>query len=87
MDCLNLNITVPEPIQKDRKLPVSAFIHGEFSSGSLSFPQHDMTRRVQLSVEIGMPIIVVSIGYVLQGPYCHVLADYHVVRVSRPQAP
>lgn len=69
LDCLNLNITAPASIKEDQKLPVLAFIHGGgFSVGSPSVPQYDMTRLVELSVENGMPMIVVSIGYVQKKP-------------------
>ncbi|KAK4507867.1 hypothetical protein PRZ48_001602 [Zasmidium cellare] len=68
-ECLNLNITAPSTIKEIQKLPVLVFIHGGgFSVGSPSVPQYDMTRLVALSVESGMPIIAVSIGYRLSAP-------------------
>ncbi|KAL5404596.1 hypothetical protein PMIN03_009023 [Paraphaeosphaeria minitans] len=66
IECLNVNITLPSPIgpENTRKLPVMVFIHGGgFIMGSSSAPYFDSTRLVSLSVELGTPVIVVSINY------------------------
>ncbi|KAL5371542.1 hypothetical protein DPSP01_014193 [Paraphaeosphaeria sporulosa] len=65
-ECLNLNITVPSSIgpAKTRKLPVMVFIHGGgYMMGSNYAPYFDPSRLVALSVELGTPVIVVSINY------------------------
>jgi carboxylesterase type B len=66
VDGLNLNVYVPtEGVKADSKLPIFAFIHGGgFNGGSSSFPPHDMTRFVRLSIKKGMPVIGVSLKYV-----------------------
>ncbi|KAL1602607.1 Carboxylesterase 5A [Paraconiothyrium brasiliense] len=63
MECLNLNITVPSPKTEERKaLPVMVFIHGGgYIMGSNSAPYFKPSRFVALSVELGTPVIVVSI--------------------------
>lgn len=70
IDGLNLNIFVPNPENgastspSSRNLPVFAFIHGGgFNGGSGSFPAHEMTRFVRLSIAKGTPIIAVAMKY------------------------
>lgn len=65
VDGLNLNVYVPtEGVTSSSNLPVFAFIHGGgFNGGSSSFPPHDMTRFVRLSIMKGMPVIGVSLKY------------------------
>jgi carboxylesterase type B len=62
---LNLNITVPKidgKLSLNSNLPVFVWIHGGgFVSGASSWPQYDMTRLVNLSVDRNTPIIGVSI--------------------------
>lgn len=67
---LNLNITVPlgpnGTLQADAKLPVYVFIHGgAFAFGSSWYPHYDAAAIVRLSVEMGKPIIGVTIKCVL----------------------
>ena len=62
LDGLNLNITVPAGTSASNKLPVFVFIHGGgFSIGGNSWPQYDMAKFVQLSTDIGEPIIAINI--------------------------
>ncbi|KAL2004006.1 hypothetical protein VTN02DRAFT_1069 [Thermoascus thermophilus] len=64
LDCLNLNITVPEGTTSTSKLPVFLFIHGGgFVIGANSWPQFDYARFVKLSAEKRLPIVAVSINY------------------------
>lgn len=61
IDCLTLNISVPTE-RHATDLPVLVYIHGgAFFLGSSSFPQNDLYRLVQLSVDDGKPIIVVGV--------------------------
>ncbi|CAI6331486.1 unnamed protein product [Periconia digitata] len=67
-ECLNLNITVPlgkdGAVQSDAKLPVYVFVHGGgFAFGSSWYPHYDAAALVRLSVEIGKPVIGVTINY------------------------
>ncbi|KAJ5239076.1 hypothetical protein N7468_003695 [Penicillium chermesinum] len=69
VDCLNLNITLPEGCSAASKLPVLVYIHGgAFFVGCNSWPQYQMRRFVKLSVEKGVPTIVVTINYRLGPP-------------------
>jgi len=62
IDCLNLNITVPEGTTSSSKLPVFLFLHGGgFVIGANSWPQFDYARFVKLSAEKNLPIVGVSI--------------------------
>lgn len=62
LDCLNLNISVPQGTTASSKLPVFLFIHGGgLVVGANSWPQFDYTRFVQLSMEKNLPIVAVSI--------------------------
>jgi carboxylesterase type B len=61
IDCLTLNISVPTE-KHAIDLPVFVYIHGgAFFLGSSSFPQNDLYRLVQLSVDCGKPIIAVGV--------------------------
>ncbi|KAH8676544.1 Alpha/Beta hydrolase protein [Tricladium varicosporioides] len=62
-DCLNLVITVPGSIQW-KGLPVMVWVHGGgFSVGANSWLQYDLTNLVETSLEIGKPVVGVSINY------------------------
>lgn len=67
LEGLNLNITVPETISSPSQalLPVLVFLHGGgLSIGCSSWPQYDMANFVKLSIEVGKPVIGVTIKYV-----------------------
>ncbi|KAB8238107.1 putative carboxylesterase [Aspergillus alliaceus] len=62
LDCLNLNITVPEGTTTSSNLPVIFFIHGGgLLLGANSWSQYDHARFVKLSSENNLSIIAVSI--------------------------
>jgi hypothetical protein len=65
IDCLNLNISVPELGNGVAKnLPVFAFFHGGgFHLGSNPRPQYDLVKFVKLSAEKGLPVIGVGVKY------------------------
>jgi carboxylesterase type B len=69
-ECLHVNVTVPKLAltrKRDgggKELPVFVWVHGgALSMGSNSWPQYDLTRFVERSVEVGKPIVGVSINY------------------------
>ncbi|KAF1959036.1 alpha/beta-hydrolase [Byssothecium circinans] len=65
-ECLTVNITVPKSaIQgSKKKLPVFVWVHGGgLSMGSNSWPQYNIAKFVERSVEIGKPVVGVSINY------------------------
>ncbi|KAH6883326.1 carotenoid ester lipase-like protein precursor [Alternaria rosae] len=68
-DCLTLNIIRPAGLgSRDTKLPVLVFIHGGgFQEGSSGDQRYNMSFLVQESVDVGAPIIGVSINYRLSG--------------------
>lgn len=60
-ECLNLNITLPD-VNDGEKLPVMVFIHGGgFIMGANYWPQYDPARLVRMSMEVGMPVVIVEI--------------------------
>ncbi|KAF7868434.1 hypothetical protein EAF04_004966 [Stromatinia cepivora] len=63
-DCLYLNIIRPSSILKNASLPVALWIHGGgfFEGGSLD-ARYNLSYIVQNSVEMGSPMIGVSIQY------------------------
>jgi carboxylesterase type B len=66
LEGLNLNITVPvgknDEIESNGKLPVYVFIHGGgFAVGSSWYPHYNPAALVKLSVELGKPIIGITI--------------------------
>ncbi|ROW15694.1 hypothetical protein VPNG_02190 [Cytospora leucostoma] len=71
-ECLTLNVTVPSQdvrVKAARPLPVVVFVHGGgFVTGSANWPQWQLTRLVERSVENGSPVIAVGINYRL-GPF------------------
>ncbi|CCH40705.1 Liver carboxylesterase 4 [Wickerhamomyces ciferrii] len=66
-DCLTLNIVKPHGEFND-SLPVAIWIHGGgFTDGSGSRPSYNTSWIVQNSIEIGKPIIAITINYRLGG--------------------
>jgi carboxylesterase type B len=62
VDCLNLNIAVPSNATPSSNLPVLFFIHGGgLFIGANSWPQNDLGRLVNLSVERNVPVVMVAI--------------------------
>lgn len=67
-DCLTINVVRPSNIAADAKLPVLFWIHGGgFFEGGSRDPRYNQSFLVQRSVEIGKPIIGVSVNYRLSG--------------------
>jgi carboxylesterase type B len=71
-ECLNLNVTMPAheslpaDLQDAPKLPVMVWIHGGGNvTGAASEWICDPGRLVHRSVELGLPVIVISVKYVL----------------------
>lgn len=63
-DCLALNIVRPAGTAADAKLPVGVWIHGGgYVMGGATDRRYNLSFIVQNSVEIGKPIIAVSIPY------------------------
>ncbi|CAK7210608.1 hypothetical protein SBRCBS47491_000830 [Sporothrix bragantina] len=68
--CLNLNIYTPASVNgssafvSDKKLPVLVWIHGgSYQVGAGSVDAYDGTSLVRRSLEIGSPVVVVTINY------------------------
>uniref|UniRef100_A0A8H7KCN2 Carboxylic ester hydrolase n=1 Tax=Bionectria ochroleuca TaxID=29856 RepID=A0A8H7KCN2_BIOOC len=63
-DCLSINVVRPAGISSDTNLPVLVWIYGGgFDGGGTSDPRYNMSGLVQLSQEIGKPIVGVSFNY------------------------
>ncbi|KAJ7454668.1 alpha/beta-hydrolase [Mycena latifolia] len=63
-DCLYFNVWRPEGTTSKSRLPVLVWIHGgAWTTLSASAPAFDPTRIIQRSVEIGKPIVFVSMNY------------------------
>ncbi|KAI0070994.1 carboxylesterase [Panus rudis PR-1116 ss-1] len=62
-ECLNLNITVPADATSTSHLPVMLWIHGGGVRGSGSHWLYDGGAFVQKSMQIGKPVILVTINY------------------------
>ena len=63
-DCLNLNVVRPQDTSPGSDLPVLVWIYGGgWRQGSNRDPEFNTSFMVQTSVEIGHPIIAVSINY------------------------
>jgi hypothetical protein len=62
-ECLNLNITCPAGVPVPPQLPVMVWIHGGGDRGSGSSWAYDGGAIVQKSVELGKPVILVTINY------------------------
>lgn len=69
LECLHVNVTVPKDVAKDPKanekgLPVFVWVHGGgLSVGSNNWPQYDLQKFVERSVEIGKSVIAVALNY------------------------
>ena len=67
LQCLHVNVTVPKTIErrgKGKGLPVFVWVHGGgLSMGSNSWPQYDLAKFVERSIEVGKPVIGVSVNY------------------------
>ncbi|OQE42964.1 hypothetical protein PENCOP_c003G00472 [Penicillium coprophilum] len=62
-ECLTLNIAVPNVKDAD-SLPVLVMVHGgAFVTGSSSYPQYDLARITNQSLELEKPMIVVAVNY------------------------
>ncbi|GAA6030806.1 hypothetical protein JCM8097_008885 [Rhodosporidiobolus ruineniae] len=63
-DCLTLNIVRPAGTSEVDRLPVATWIYGgSFQRGGSANPEYNTSYIVQRSVEMGMPIIAVSVNY------------------------
>jgi carboxylesterase type B len=69
-ECLSVNVSVPKiAIENNTKsgglgLPVFAWVHGGgLSMGANSWPQYDLQKFVDRSVDIGKPVIAVAMNY------------------------
>ena len=63
-DCLNLNVVRPQGLSNSSNLPVLVWMYGGgFRQGSNRDPEFNTSFMVQTSMEIGRPVIVVSINY------------------------
>ncbi|KAH7408370.1 Alpha/Beta hydrolase protein [Phaeosphaeria sp. MPI-PUGE-AT-0046c] len=69
LECLHVNVTVPKSAlsssQSDMSaLPVFVWVHGGgLSVGSNNWPQYDLQKLVERSVEIGKPVVAVALNY------------------------
>ncbi|KAF2462453.1 para-nitrobenzyl esterase [Lineolata rhizophorae] len=71
LDGLNLSVTIPAaaPLSPSSSYPVFVWVHGGgYSVGSGAWLHYDMARLVALSVELGSPVVAVSINYRLGAP-------------------
>ncbi|KFY12536.1 hypothetical protein V491_06748 [Pseudogymnoascus sp. VKM F-3775] len=63
-DCLNLNVVRPSGTKTEAKLPVMVWIYGGgFRQGSINDREFNTSYMVETSVQIGKPVIIVSINY------------------------
>ncbi|KIK53319.1 hypothetical protein GYMLUDRAFT_88392 [Collybiopsis luxurians FD-317 M1] len=63
-DCLYLNVWRPQNTNPNEKLPVMIWIHGgQYTTGAASDPAWDPTRIITRSVQLGKPMVFVSINY------------------------
>ncbi|KAI3390937.1 hypothetical protein diail_8335 [Diaporthe ilicicola] len=71
-ECLTLNVSVPSLDARGARaepLPVIVFVHGGgFATGSANWPQWDLARLVERSVNLDSPVVAVGINYRL-GPF------------------
>ncbi|KAI0674604.1 carboxylesterase [Trametes maxima] len=62
-ECLNLNLTCPSDATPDSHYPVMIWIHGGANRGSGSNWVTDAGPLVQKSIQMGKPVIIVSINF------------------------
>lgn len=63
-ECLTLNVSAPSADipAGNKPLPVLVYVHGGgFVTGSANWPQWELARLVELSIECGSPIVAVGI--------------------------
>ncbi|TAQ88359.1 hypothetical protein B7494_g3302 [Chlorociboria aeruginascens] len=74
-DCLYLNVVRPSKMEPRKKLPILFWIHGgSYQAGASSLPNYNLTYIVQRSMEMGTPIIAVSVNY-RKGPWGLIYGD------------
>lgn len=65
LDCLTLNVAAPNAeirAKAGKQLPVLVYVHGGgYVTGSANWPQWELAKLVELSVQHGSPIVAVSI--------------------------
>ena len=67
-NCLNLNVVRPQGTHPNDDLPILVWIYGGgFRQGAIRDPEFNTSFMVQTSIEIGRPVIVVSLNYRLSG--------------------
>ncbi|KAK6538794.1 hypothetical protein TWF694_010360 [Orbilia ellipsospora] len=67
-DCLTLNVIRPAGVKSNAKLPVAVWIHGGgFVEGGAGDPRYNLTWLVNQSVNLGTPMIAVSMNYRVAG--------------------
>ena len=63
-DCLTINVVRPQGVQANSGLPVAFWIHGGgFFEGGGSDPRYNLSFIVHQSIQLGKPMIGVSINY------------------------
>ncbi|PYH92004.1 carboxylesterase family protein [Aspergillus ellipticus CBS 707.79] len=64
-DCLTLNVVRPSNVSEEYgPLPVAVWIHGgSFESGAARDPRYNMTAILQQSVQMGKPMMAVTLNY------------------------
>ncbi|PWY79699.1 carboxylesterase [Aspergillus heteromorphus CBS 117.55] len=67
-DCLGLSVVRPHGINASANLPVLLWMHGgEYAQGGSRDPRYNISYILEQSVEMGSPIIGVTINYRLSG--------------------
>lgn len=63
---LSLNVVTPRTAATTKTLlPTLVFLHGGgLATGSATWPQNDITRLIELSLELGLPTVGVSVKFV-----------------------
>ncbi|OJJ43540.1 hypothetical protein ASPZODRAFT_19263 [Penicilliopsis zonata CBS 506.65] len=63
LDCLHVNIYAPADFESGKKLPVFVYIHGGAFNCGDNTTEFDGNHLVKRSIELGRPIVVVTINY------------------------